>query len=156
MKKNGLAAYFLIILLFTFAVWFGIQLGQDDKTLVVDNDKALVELFLHEKGYEIISSKGLVETYVLTHELVQTLPYKRTWHLPGNNPAALYGKQIDVYHHTVKNHPLDLFTCCKMKPSGKTNTFVFVSEHQIVGGTSYPVTPEPLMGGSWSLDGTSQ
>lgn len=148
MSKKGKLASLSIILLISVGVWFGIRPDQDDKSLVAN--------YLHEKGYEIISSRGLVDTYVLHHELVQTMPYQMYWSLPGNNPNALYGKQIDVYHHTVKNHPLDHYECCQMKALGKTDTYIFVSEHKIVGGTSFPITPKLLYGGYWSLDGQTQ
>ncbi|EPE61143.1 hypothetical protein L479_02467 [Exiguobacterium sp. S17] len=63
-------------------------------------------------------------------------------------PDAYIGRDIKREHFIVRNHPLDDF-----EELGQTNVLVLIDDRDIIGGTSFPDSKEPLMGAPYSLDG---
>ncbi len=113
-----------------------------------------VTQFLEQMGYRVLSYEGQAEQYQLTKARLTSLPYMIYWGLQTVDPASLLGKTVTVEQYLVTNHPLDQWTPDNSGPgAGKSTVYVFVIDHQPIGGTSYPATDDALGGGYWSLDG---
>lgn len=112
---------------------------------------------LEELGYKVLSYEDKVDSYTLTEETLNDMPFSVYWNLPGNNPTPYMNKVIEVEKFIVRNHPLDHWKhSFWISSNGKTNVYVYVVEGKVVGGTSYPVLSkweDSLGSGYWSLEG---
>lgn len=97
--------------------------------------------YLEEQGYDVVSYEG---DRTLSFEKADLLeaPVRDTWEVQTTPPDAYIGRDIRQEHFIVRNHPL-----------GQANVFVMMVDGEIIGGTSYPDSAEPLTGASYSLDG---
>lgn len=85
--------------------------------------------YLQNKGYQVVSYEGKVDSYVLTKKKLVEMPYMIYWGLQNVNPKDYLNKKIDVEKFVVSNHPLS---------SDKVDVFVFVADNEPFGGTSNP------------------
>jgi hypothetical protein len=72
--------------------------------------------YLEGKGYKIISSEGLVQSYELTKGKLMELPYSMYWGLQTTDPEPFLNKNVDVYKFVVKNHSLDNWQSSSVHP----------------------------------------
>ncbi|MGZ4033020.1 MAG: hypothetical protein ACXVP2_12755 [Tumebacillaceae bacterium] len=108
---------------------------------------------LQQTGYQVIEAKGKTDEYKLTKDRLAKLPYSMYWGLQATDPTPYIGQTVQVYKFIVTHHPLDNWSSGDVKSKGQTEVYVFYINNKIVGGTSYPVVDEQLLGGYWSLDG---
>lgn len=126
---------------------------------ITDQNGVTAKEFLKSKGYKIESYEGNTENYVLTKEKITKLPYMQNWGVQKEDPSKYLDKEVHVQKFTIKNHPFDHWESTSKNPEnivkskGMTNVWVYVVDGQAVGGTSYPVIDELMLGGSYSLDG---
>jgi hypothetical protein len=145
MRKTALFVIFLILTTFLF----GCQATETQQLTET------AKIFIENEGYNVLSYEGPASTYVLTKDLVKTLPYSMYWTLPKNDPEQAYGKTVEVEKFIVKNHPLDNYKSGNKKAKGKTEIYVHVAGGKVVAGTSFPVVDTQLMGGYWNINGKS-
>ncbi|WP_131441609.1 hypothetical protein [Exiguobacterium sp. SH1S21] len=104
-------------------------------------DVKMAEAYLEEQGYEVVSYKGNRTSSFEKSDLLE-LPTRSTWEVQTTPPDEYIGRNIRQEHFIVRNHPL-----------GQANVFVMMVDGEIIGGTSFPDSAEPLVGSSYSLDG---
>lgn len=104
--------------------------------------------FLEDKGYKIISSNGVVESYILGSDTLVGPNYGLIWGIQSVTVDDYIGKTIDTYGFIVKNHKLDT-----IGDKNETLVWLLVCEGEIIGGYSLPNSSEPLYGGVYSIDG---
>ncbi|USG66301.1 hypothetical protein NDK47_02915 [Brevibacillus ruminantium] len=108
--------------------------------------------FLQEKGYQMKAALGLYKSYTLTNELLVE-DEMAFWFVQPFSPDEYIGKKIQVYWFEVTNHPLEK-RLEQYHPKG-VSVFLFMSGNKVIGGTSFPITEEPLYGGPYYLDGSN-
>lgn len=117
----------------------------------------IAEQLLIQKNYKVKAYKGSIYSYVLTRELLVSMPNSIVWASQGFDPTPYIGKNVDIEKFIVKNHILDHWQSnskvSNLKSDGTTQVFVYVIDSKAVGGTSFPSIREHLLGGYWSLDG---
>ncbi|OGX78424.1 hypothetical protein A6395_12120 [Exiguobacterium sp. SH31] len=113
--------------------------GKPEPTLGADAKMA--EAYLEEQGYELVSYKGNRTSSFEKSDLLELLT-RSTWEVQTTPPDEYIGRNIRQEHFIVRNHPL-----------GQANVFVMMVDGEIIGGTSFPDSAEPLVGSSYSLDG---
>ncbi|MNI47323.1 hypothetical protein D3C73_1018350 [compost metagenome] len=146
MRKRKLCLIFLLIL----TILSGCSAAANQK---LTENAETAKLYIEKEGYEVLSYEGSVSTYVLTKDLIKTLPYSMYWTLHGNDPQQHYGKTVYVEKFIVKNHPLDNYKSGSAKSKGKTEVYVHLATGEVVAGTSLPVMDEQLYGGYWNING---
>ncbi len=67
---------------------------------------------------------------------------RSTWEVQTTPPDEYIGRDIRQEIFIVRDHPL-----------GQANVFVMMVDGEVIGGTSYPDSAEPLVGNAYSLDG---
>jgi hypothetical protein len=146
LRKTALFLTFLIITTFLFGC------KAAEKQQLTENAKT-AKTYIENEGYKVLSYEGSVSTYVLTKNLIKTLPYAMYWTLPGNNPENVYGKKVEVEKFIVNNHPLDRYKSGNAKAKGRTEVYVHLAGGDVVAGTSFPIMDSQLMGGYWNING---
>lgn len=91
----------------------------------------MAKAYVEEQGYEVVSYVGDQTSSFEKADLLAA-PVRDTWEVQTVLPDA----------YIVRDHPL-----------GQANVFVMMLDGEIIGGTSFPDSSEPLMGSSHSLDG---
>ena len=118
-------------------------------------DEKKAEKFVKSQGYTVIAQNGEVEKYVLEKSKLyggtETIPYRQTWSVQAVEPDKYFGKEITTYSFTVKNHPLEKLN----KNYNMVKVHIMLSEGNVIGGVSVPVSSEPLRGAAYSFDGKS-
>jgi hypothetical protein len=108
-----------------------------------NNDDAVTQ-YLKNKGYQVVSTKGQVETYVLTKQKLLEMPYMIYWGLQSVDPSAYISKTITVKKYIVKNHPLS---------NDRVDVIVFIADGQPIGGVSNRHNDKVAEIGYYSLEG---
>ncbi|BBI33652.1 hypothetical protein [Cohnella abietis] len=139
-----------IILLLVVTILSGCRATENQE---LTENAEIAKLYIEKEGYIVLSYESNVSTYVLTKDMVKTLPYSMYWTLPGNDPKPAYGKTVSVEKFIVKNHPLDNYKSGNAKSKGKTEVYVHLANGEVVAGTSFPVMNEQLSGGYWNING---
>ncbi|WP_141737220.1 hypothetical protein [Exiguobacterium aurantiacum] len=114
---------------------------------MLGEDAKLAKRYLEEKGYEIVSYKGGDTSRFEKEDLLDS-PVRDTWSVQTTPPDDYIGRDIKREHFVVRNHLLD-----DQYELGQTNVLVLIDDGDIIGGTSFPDSKEPLMGAPYSLDG---
>lgn len=109
-------------------------------------DAKVAKAYLEEQGYEVVSYKGNRTSSFEKADLLE-LPAQSTWQVQTTPPDAYIGRDIQQEHFIVRDHPLD-----EVADLGQTNVTVMMVDGEIIGGTSFPDSAEPLTGGAYSLD----
>ncbi|WP_214830473.1 hypothetical protein [Exiguobacterium sp. s56] len=104
-------------------------------------DAKVAKAYLEEQGYDVVSYEGDRTLSFEKADLLE-LPTRSTWEVQTTPPDDYIGRDIRKERFIVRNHPL-----------GQANVFVMMVDGEIIGGTSYPDSAEPLTGASYSLDG---
>ncbi|BBK76725.1 DUF4362 domain-containing protein [Clostridium butyricum] len=106
--------------------------------------------YIKIKGYNIINSKGQVDSYILNKDMlygsIESDLYSDIWAEQNVEPDVYFGKEISVYGFKVKNHPLE-----KIYNVDTTNIFIMICDGKVIGG--YSVPNGDFVGGVYSLDG---
>ena len=134
--------YILITLIFLVAC------SNEETTLnnLSDNGEIAKE-YVESLGYEVVAfEKEDVIRY--TEQDMGLPPNKQFWSVQTIEPTNYLGKDLVRINLLVKNHPL-----ANMYESDKTELSVVLWNKEVIGGTSFPHSKEPLLGGSYSLDG---
>lgn len=120
----------------------------------------MIRNYLENKGYKVISYEGNVGEYTLTKKKLIEEPYMSQWGVQKADPNQYIGKTILVEKCIIQNHLLDHWELRDKegnviaKSQGKTQVLIFFVDDQIIGGVSYPVTEEVVLGQQpLSLDG---
>jgi hypothetical protein len=110
-----------------------------------NNDDNTVQ-YITKKGYQIISSEGQVEKYVLTKKKLLEMPYMIIWGLQNVDPMKYINKTIVVKKYIVTNHPLS---------KDKVDIYVFVADGLPIGGVSnrHSDSEKAVEIGYYSLEG---
>lgn len=104
-------------------------------------DAKVAEAYLVEQGYEVVSYKGNQTSNFEKSDLLES-PVRDTWEVQTTPPDEYIGRNIRQERFIVRDHPL-----------GQANAFVMMVDGEIIGGTSFPDSAEPLVGSAYSLDG---
>lgn len=104
-------------------------------------DAKVAQAYLEEQGYEIVSYRGNQTSSFEKADLLE-LPTRSTWEVQTTPPDDYIGRDIRQEHFIVRDHPL-----------GQANVSVMMVDGEVIGGTSFPDSAEPLTGASYSLDG---
>jgi hypothetical protein len=114
----------------------------------------IAKQYLADAGYKVISYEGN-SNYALTKEMLTQMPYMSDWGKQKIDPSEFIGSTVEIEKFIVSNHPLDHWTSGNLKSKGKTAVSVWVTDTQVIGGTSFPIpdSKELLVGGNYSLDG---
>ena len=75
-------------------------------------------------------------------------PNKNFWAVQTIEPNNYLEKDLVQIKFLVKNHPF-----ANMYESDKTRVSVVLWNKEVIGGTSFPYSKEPLLGGGSSIDG---
>ncbi|GAA0306476.1 hypothetical protein GGQ92_001806 [Gracilibacillus halotolerans] len=157
MKRIANTKYWIMIITIVLVIsslYIVIQQKNSSQSL------AIVEDYLKEQGFKLLSYEGQTEAYQLTIEKIQNEPYDVYWDGHLNNPDSYMGKTVKVEKFAVENHPLNEWTCCgDVKTEEMVYTYVFVIDDKVVGGIAFPDVLDELgiKGGFWSsLDGEIQ
>ncbi|WP_214752371.1 MULTISPECIES: hypothetical protein [unclassified Exiguobacterium] len=110
-------------------------------------DAKVGKAYLEEQGYDVVSYKGNRMSSFEKADLLE-LPTQSTWQVQMTPPDDYIGRDIRHENFIVRNHPLD-----EVAELGQTNVSVMMVDGEVIGGTSYPDSAEPLTGASYSLDG---
>ena len=103
--------------------------------------------YVESLGYEVVAFEQ--EDVVRFMEQNMNLPpNKQFWSVQMIEPTNYLGKDLVRINLLVKNHPL-----ANMYESDKTELSIILWNKEVIGGTSFPHTKEPLIGGSYSIDG---
>ncbi|UTT42247.1 hypothetical protein [Exiguobacterium aurantiacum] len=113
----------------------------EQPTPTLGADAKVAKAYLEEQGYEIVTYEGNRTSGFEKADLLE-LPTRSTWEVQAKPPDAYIGHDIRQERFIVRNHPL-----------GQANVIVMMVDGEIIGGTSYPDSAEPLTGASYSLDG---
>lgn len=108
---------------------------------------SIAKAYLKQHGYRIISHESSIEPHILKREALGETFLMKIWQVQTADVEKYIGKEIYSESFIVKKHPLD------EKGTGKTHVYVMIVDGEVIGGTSSPVTDEPLRGGAYSLDG---
>lgn len=133
------------------------NINQVSKT--IDHNSIVAKTYLESQGYKTISYEGNVDNYTLTRDKLVSIPYSMCWELQAEDPGKYIGKEISVYKFNVTNHPLDNWKSTSkypenvVKSQGRTWVWVYIADNKIVGGHSYPVIDQIIVGSVWSLEG---
>lgn len=104
--------------------------------------------FVKAKGYKITAEKGQIQKYVLEKSKLyggtETIPYQQAWGVQTVEPDKYFGKEIEVYGFTVKNHPMQKVD---KNANDGVNVYVMISEGKVIGGYSYP---DAMVSGAFS------
>lgn len=148
--------YVLTLLVFVFSLT-GCSASQSVN--ISDQNGITAKDYVESKGYKVSSYEGTSEVYTLTKEKLMSLPYSNYWGLQTEDPSAYLDKEVSVQKFIVANHPLDHWQSTSAKPEnivkskGKTEVWIYFVDNEAVGGHSYPVIDQEMLGGVWSLDG---
>jgi hypothetical protein len=119
----------------------------------LSNNGDIAQTYLEDQGYEIVSYDG-DGSYQFSEKDLRDLPDQAIWDVQYADPEDFVEKRLYKANFTVKNHPLD------QKLYGtdphyldQTHVTVFIFDGEVIGGTSYPASKEPLSGCCYSLDG---
>lgn len=114
----------------------------------IPTEQSAIKGFLENKGYQVISYEGQIESYELTKQKLITAPYMIYWGLQPVDPSDYLDKTIAVEKFIVKHHPL---------AEGKVEVYVYVVDGEPIGGTSHPHEDTSILsdGGYWSLEGNT-
>ncbi|MFN7249701.1 MAG: hypothetical protein ACK4M9_02825 [Anaerobacillus sp.] len=161
-KKRSLITSGIAVTAFLL-VWIsflgGKQVIFDTVSLFLDHDESeIIEIsengeiakrYLEEKGYDIVSYDGSINSYILTLEKIVQPPFIHEWALQEIEPDNYFEKLIDTELFTVQGHSLDY----QHGSMGKTTISVMLSDGIPIGGTSFPLSEEALYGVHYSIDG---
>lgn len=132
-----------------------------------------VKTFLSKRGYTVESYCGKVEEYVLSEELLKDKVYSLQWQSQAVDFKEYFRDKIEVEKLIVRNHPLDNWKAeplvvknvdgniiynkeNNMVSKGKTEIYLFIARNKIVGGRSFPVLDQHMLGDYemiWTIDG---
>jgi hypothetical protein len=96
--------------------------------------------YLEGLVYNILAYKGKDTDYILTKEILISMPYIEQWSVQSVNPCDYLGRHIIVEKFVVKNYPLfqrknrDIF-----QNQMKIVVFVMTTNSKVIGGYFYPV-----------------
>lgn len=139
---------FIVVIVATIAMLIFLSAcSQSEKKESLTEYAQLAKSDLEKRGYEIVEFKGEKVVSFEREELLES-PYQDMWGVQTMAPDPYIGRDITLAHFLVRNHPLD-----DQFEMGQTNVFVMLLEGEVIGGTSFPDSKEPLVGGSYSLDG---
>ncbi|MFY9944830.1 MAG: hypothetical protein WAL07_02115 [Exiguobacterium chiriqhucha] len=110
-------------------------------------DAKVAKAYLEEQGYDVVTYEGNGTSSFEKADLLE-LPTRSTWEVQTTPPDEYIGRDIRKERFIVRDHPLD-----EVAELGQTNVSVMMVDGEIIGGTSYPDSAEPLTGASYSLDG---
>jgi hypothetical protein len=113
----------------------------------------IAKLYLEDKGYNVIEHESSVEPFILTQEGLSEIHQMQIWQVQTNDVEDFIGKKIYGEIFVIQNHPLDKYESGTTKGIGKTQVYLMIVDDEIIGGTSFPITEEPLHGALYSLDG---
>ena len=117
------------------------------------NSAKLCQEFIEEKGYEIVSHEG-THTYKVSPANLNTLSSEFLWSVQTVSPEEYLGEALVKVEFFVRNHPLDQYFYGRQPYYlDKTHITFYLFEGEIIGGTSFPASSEPLNGAYYSLDG---
>ncbi len=131
--------------LFILLLFVGCQVTDSDSDM-----PSIAKQHLQQQGYTIISHEWSSEPYTLERDRLDEEYLVQVWQVQAANKEDYIGKEIYEERFIVKNHPLDDWDG---KGLGKTNVYVMLVDGQVIGGTSFPITEESLVGAPFSLDG---
>lgn len=144
-KKNVIVYFVFLCLVIIF--------GYYSKRNIFDKNNVISKQikYLNEKGYDIVDSNGIMDSFILNKEIIKQQPYSHIFGVQEDiNIEKYHNKTIDIYLYTVKGHPLD-----DKGDMGKTEVFLIVNKEKIIGGYSIPINTMPLLGSVYSIDGKS-
>ncbi|QOY35092.1 hypothetical protein AWH56_020680 [Anaerobacillus isosaccharinicus] len=127
-----------------------IEKAPDQNTVLLEN-REIAKMFLEEKGYDVVSYDGASDAYTLTQEKLVEIPFMQQWWVQSVIPEEFFGKSIDTELFTVQGHPLD--HSLGSNSLGLTGVSILIVDGTPIGGTSWPLTIEPVYTGVHSLDG---
>lgn len=127
-----------------------IEKGPEDPFELSENGK-IAKRFLEEKGYDVVSYDGASDAYTLTQEKLVEIPFMQHWWVQSVIPEEFFGKTIETELFTVQSHPLD--HSLGSNSLGFTGVSILIVDGIPIGGTSWPLTIEPVYTGVHSLDG---
>ncbi|TCI68897.1 MULTISPECIES: hypothetical protein [unclassified Exiguobacterium] len=110
-------------------------------------DAKVAKAYLEEQGYDVVSYRGNRTSSFEKEDLLE-LPTQSTWQVQTPPPDDYIGRDIRHEYFIVRDHPLD-----DVAELGQTNVSVMMVDGEIIGGTSFPDSAEPLVGSAYSLDG---
>lgn len=113
----------------------------DQPAPMLGADAKVAKAYLEEQGYDVVSYEGDRTLSFEKADLLE-LPTRSTWEVQTTPPDDYIGRDIRQEHFIVRNHPI-----------GQANVFVMMVDGEIIGGTSFPDSAEPLVGSAYSLDG---
>lgn len=119
----------------------------EQPTPTLGADAKVANAYLVEQGYDVVSYKGNRMSSFEKADLLE-VPTRSTWEVQTVSPDDYIGRDIQHENFIVRNHPLD-----EVADLGQTNVSVMMMDGEVIGGTSYPDSAEPLVGASYSLDG---
>ncbi|WP_289138852.1 hypothetical protein [uncultured Brevibacillus sp.] len=144
--KRGISLLLFSVIIILVLGWSSIQtIPEHPDTEAEIAARQYVEAY----GYQVVSYKGPISSYTLSLEDLSKTPHAQVWRVIPIDPASFIGKEIEVHQLIVSNHPLDSYP----DSLGSTSISLLFCEGQVLGGTSAPITKEPLLGAPFSLDG---
>lgn len=122
-------------------------------TSKVTGYEKIAEEYVKSQGYNITARKGEIQKYVLEKSKLYggtgTIPYQQAWGVQKVEPDKYFGKEINVYGFTVKNHPMEKKD--KEHTKNGVNVYIMLTDGKVIGGYSYPNAD--VVGVYDSLDG---
>ena len=103
--------------------------------------------YIESLGYDVVAFEQEDVVRFMKQDM-NLPPNKQFWSVQTIEPTNYLGKDLVRINFLVKNHPL-----ADMYESDKTELSVVLWNKEVIGGTSFPHSKEPLVGVSSSLDG---
>ena len=103
--------------------------------------------YIESKGYEVVAFEK-EEQVIFAKEDMSILPHQQFWSVQTIEPDDYLNKELTTIDFLVRNHPLS-----NQYESDKARISIILNDNEVIGGTSYPYSKEPLVGVGYSLDG---
>jgi len=146
MKKFLVIGVVVIIIVFAIFSWIKPYTDMFKFESFPNTSENRIQI-IEDRGYTITEIYENVDTYTLTKAgLVQQ--YMSEWSVQSIDPTKYVGKNIEVYRYKVKNHKLD-----SMGDMNETVLSLMACNGKVIGGYSYILNSEPLLGGVYNIDG---
>lgn len=139
-----MAKKILVVFMLTFLVACN---NETDDIITLSEAAEQARAFVESFGYEVTSFE-YEETIIHTKDDLATLPYKQFWSVQTTEPIKYLNKELVQVNFLVQNHPL-----ANMYASDKARVSVLLCSDEVIAGTSFPYSKEPLLGSMYSIDG---
>ena len=106
--------------------------------------------YIESLGYDVVAFEQEDVVRFIKQDM-NLPPNKQFWSVQTIEPKNYLGKDLVRINFLVENHPF-----ANMFESDKTEVSVVLWDKEVIGGTSFPHSKEPLIGVSSSLDGKTQ